>query len=97
MDDVADEEDVDEDISPFDDVEEAGSDDGGDTWLEPSALMEQMFAAVPSEHAPTSGHGGLGLADELEPGEIEVPEPEELGRGKRRRVQTKKFDGFVGH
>lgn len=43
-----------------------------------------------------SGNGSLGLADELEPGEIEVPEPEEFGRGKPRRVQTKKFDGFVG-
>lgn len=43
-----------------------------------------------------SGNCTLGLADELESGEIEVPEPEEFGRGKRRRVQTKKFDVFVG-
>lgn len=73
-------EDVDEDVSPFDDAGE--DDEGDDTWMEPSTLMEQMFAAAPSEDTSTSGNNGLGLADELEPGEIEVPEPEELGRGK---------------
>ncbi|TFY75668.1 hypothetical protein EWM64_g8344, partial [Hericium alpestre] len=67
-------------------------DDGSDdSALEPSVLMAQMLSvAVDADQVP-------GLADELEPGEVAVPNPEDLGRGKRRKLANKKCAGFINH
>lgn len=39
----------------------------------------------------------VGLADELDPGELQVPDAEEFGRGRRRRRVTQKYGEFVVH
>lgn len=80
---------------PF--ADEADFDD--DSWMEPA----QLFARILN---PSSG-GGDGAADDSGPGMadeaevdlegVHVPDGADLGRGKRRRVSNKKFDGFVGH
>lgn len=58
--------------------------------------MQRMVGVEPSEAAEMQD---IGLADELDPGELQVPDPEELGRGKRRRRVTQKYgaDEFVAH
>lgn len=87
--------DLDELSSPFSD--EVNTDIEDDTWMEPAQLMQNMVGVRRS--AGPLGEQDVGLADELDPGELQVPEPEELGRGKRRRRVTQKYgaEDFVAH
>ncbi|KAA1469646.1 hypothetical protein DENSPDRAFT_816722 [Dentipellis sp. KUC8613] len=59
--------------------------DDDDSALEPRELMAQIL----SEPMPSAEI--VGAADELDPGDINIPEPEELGRGKRRKKPVERY------
>lgn len=68
-----------------------------DSWMEPAQLMAQILHTE-IESSSATGASCPGAADDVEVDLEAVHVPElQLGRGKRRRVATKKFDGFLGH
>lgn len=83
-----------DDADPFGDEEDFDD----DSWMEPAQLMSRILHP---EIQPSAGESilGVGAVDEVEIdlNAAHVPDVEELGRGKHRRMSTKKFDGFLGH
>lgn len=82
------------DADPFENEEEFDD----DSWIEPAQLMARILHPEVQSSASDSSLA-LGAADnvEIDLAAAHVPDGEDLGRGKRRRVSTKKFDGFLGH
>jgi hypothetical protein len=76
-------------VCPFDDEDMlmGNEDNVVDSSIEPEQLLASMFqSAGPSASGSTSG---LGLADELDPGKVDVPE---LGRGKRSKTTARPYE-----
>lgn len=70
-----------------------GDEDGDedDTSIEPAALMARMLRIpVVFDQVP-------GEADGLEPDGVIIPDPDSMGRGKRRKTATKQYNGYAGH
>lgn len=84
------------DDDPF--ADDAEYDD--DSWMEPAQLFSQLLNPSSEPTGDVSGElSGPGIAEEdvIDLEAVHVPDAEEFGRGKRRRVSNKQFDGFVGH
>ncbi|TFY82142.1 hypothetical protein EWM64_g1870 [Hericium alpestre] len=77
-----------EDEDPFADD---ADDDGDETALEPSVFMAQILSE------PVSADCLPGAADTLDLEEVQIPDAEEFGRGKRRKTANKKYRGFEYH
>lgn len=67
-----------------------------DSWMEPAQLMAQILDTEIESPSVASAYPGAADDVEVDLEAVHVPESE-LGRGKRRRVTTKKFDGYLGH
>lgn len=76
-------------FDPFDADEAADYDD--DTAIDAREFMARILEPSASTAA------GPGLADEMEPGELEIPSADESGRGKRRRLANRLYDDYLAH
>jgi hypothetical protein len=78
-------------------------DDQFDTGLEPAEFMAQILRVDRTSAEFNSGHplhssSYLGQAEELDVGEVNIPTPADLGRGKRtKRVSTRYQSDYVVH
>lgn len=70
-----------------------------DSWMEPGQLFSQILNPSLAVGDGTTEISGPGVADEdeIDLTTVHIPEIEEMGRGKRRRISNKWFDGFLGH
>lgn len=80
--------------SPF--VSDVGDIDADETWMDPQDLMRQTLST--STSTPDAAVAEIGLADEVDPrDDVDIPGPQEYGRGKRRRLLSSRWDDFVAH
>ncbi|KAA1476559.1 hypothetical protein DENSPDRAFT_853745 [Dentipellis sp. KUC8613] len=66
-----------------------------DSVLEPANLMARLLAPVGSVGSYL--HLGLVLVESLDPGEVNIPDPEELGQGKRCKTANTCYKDFGMH
>jgi hypothetical protein len=76
--------------SPF--ADDGDNDDYIDSAVDVEVLIQQIIA--PSKDIPTSVPA-TGLSEELDPGEVVIPQSVDLGRGKRLRKANKLYAEFV--
>lgn len=74
------------------DAQDSDENETDDTFITPAELMASILGNREFSDVPQ-----IGLADQFDPGDMDIPQAEEYGRGKRRRTLNSKFSDFLGH
>jgi hypothetical protein len=77
-----------DDASPFDDAEEDAIDALLNTSAAPTDLINEILALTSATSNASRNPVPAPMVEELDPGEITMPE---LGRGKQRKVQVRRY------